>query len=84
MQADLKLYCAWSQLPSRYPINRNLRELEAKGWIERLSGNGPGRVIRLCSPGAPTPSTACPGPEKGDYASLALFLSVCYGKANME
>ena len=28
-------------------IQRCLRELEAKGWIERTSGGGPGRVIRL-------------------------------------
>ena len=41
-------------------IKRSLRELEAKKWIERLSGGGPSRLIRPCSPGDPTPSDVIP------------------------
>jgi hypothetical protein len=41
-------------------IQRSLRELEAKGWIERRAGAR--RVIRLRSPGASTPSGAIPSP----------------------
>lgn len=35
-------------------IQRSLKELEAKGWIERLGSGGPFRVLRLRSPEDPT------------------------------
>ncbi|MBV8382497.1 MAG: hypothetical protein JOZ63_07810 [Planctomycetaceae bacterium] len=37
-------------------IKRSLKELEVKGWIERLRGGGPFRVIRLRAPGDPVPA----------------------------
>ncbi|MBV8078114.1 MAG: hypothetical protein JO284_17025 [Planctomycetaceae bacterium] len=50
-------------------IKRSLRELEAKGWIERLGRGGPFRVIRLRAPEDPARSEGSPSPRTRDQGA---------------
>jgi hypothetical protein len=50
-------------------IKRSLRELEAKGWIERLGRGGPFRVIRLRTPEDPARSDVIPYPRTSDQGT---------------